>query len=796
MIDPVCGMQVDPDRAAAKLEHDGRTYAFCCDGCRDLFRADPAKYLATPARTDGGPHAAHGHAARPQGSPTQSARHDSARAARFTCPMHPEVVRDRPGACPICGMALEPVAPSLEKADDSELRDMARRFWIGLALTAPLLLVAMSGMAPGSGAAQAGPAWLPWIQLALATPVVTWCGWPFFQRGWASLVNRRLNMFTLIALGTGVSYLYSLAATLVPGLFPVSMRGHDGRVEVYFETAAAITVLVLLGQVLELRARGRTGGAIRALLGLQPRTARRLQSDGREEDVPLETVLPGDRLRVRPGEKAPVDGIVLEGRSAVDESMMTGEPIPVEKGPDDRLIGGTLNGTGSLVMRAERVGADTLLAQIVRMVSQAQRSRAPIQRLADIVSSWFVPAVMAVAVVAFIAWLYAGPEPRLAHAVVAAVAVLIIACPCALGLATPISIMVATGRGATAGILVRNAAALERLERADTLIVDKTGTLTEGRPRLATIVAAPGTSEEEVLRLAAALESGSEHPLAAAILSSARERGIQPTAASDFESQTGSGVTGKVDGRRVALGNLSMMERAQAATATSRPAPGTDPSGADLARRAEDLRREGQTVMFLALDGRVCGLLGVSDPIKVTTPEAIRDLRRDGMRVLMVTGDNRTTAEAVARRLGIKEVRAEVLPARKAEVVRTLQEEGRVVAMAGDGVNDAPALAQADVGIAMGSGTDVAIESAAIVLVRGDLRGILRARRLSRATLRNIRQNLFFAFVYNALGVPVAAGALYPAFGLLLSPMIAGAAMSLSSVTVITNALRLRRARL
>ena len=804
MTDPVCGMHVDPDRAAAKIEHDGRTYAFCCDGCRDLFRADPAKYLAAPARVGHPAHGAHAHHA-PHASPAASThasqspsapRIPAAPGARYTCPMHPEVVRDRPGACPICGMALEPAAPSLEEADDPELRSMTRRFWIGLALTAPLFLIAMSGMAPGSGAGHAGPTWLRWIDVALATPVVTWCGWPFFERGWASIVNRRLNMFTLIALGTGVSYLYSVVATLFPALFPAALRPYDGQVEVYFETAAVITVLVLLGQVLELRARGRTGGAIRALLGLQPRTARRLQHDGREEDVPLETVLPGDRLRVRPGEKAPVDGVVLEGRSAVDESMMTGEPIPVEKGPDDRLIGGTLNGTGSLVMRAERVGADTLLAQIVRMVSEAQRSRAPIQRLADIVSSWFVPAVMAVAVIAFIAWLSAGPEPRLAHAVVAAVAVLIIACPCALGLATPISIMVATGRGATAGILVRNAAALEGLEKADTLVVDKTGTLTEGRPRLATVVAAPGISEDEVLRFAAALEAGSEHPLAASILSGALERGIQPAAATGFESLTGAGVTGTVGGRRVALGNLSMMERARAAVAASGPGSGTDPALAGLDRRAAELRREGQTVVFLAIEGRPCGLLGVSDPIRATTPDAIRDLRRDGMRVLMLTGDNRTTAEAVARRLGIDDVRADVLPADKAEIVRALQEEGRVVAMAGDGVNDAPALARADVGIAMGSGTDVAIESAAIVLVRGDLRGILRARRLSRATLRNIRQNLFFAFVYNALGVPIAAGALYPAFGLLLSPMIAGAAMSLSSVTVITNALRLRRARL
>ncbi|MBI1951466.1 MAG: heavy metal translocating P-type ATPase [Acidobacteria bacterium] len=778
--DPVCGMEVDPAGGGPRLEHHGHTYNFCCDGCMNLFKAEPAKFLVAPAQSGHAAHAAHA-----PYSPS---------GAKYTCPMHPEVVRDRPGSCPICGMALEPVTPSLQEEDSAELRNMTRRFWIGVVLAAPLLFVAMSGMAPGATADHAGTARLPWLQLVLATPVVAWCGWPFFARGWASIVNRRLNMFSLIALGTGVSYLYSVVATLFPGLFPASLRAHGGQVEVYFETAAVIIVLVLLGQVLELRARSRTGGAIRALLQLQPRAARRLRDDGIEEDVALEQVLPGDRLRVRPGEKAPVDGVVLEGRSTVDESTMTGEPIPLKKGPGDRLIGGTVNGTGSLLMRAERVGADTLLAQIVRMVSEAQRSRAPIQGLADVVSSWFVPAVMAVAVFAFLAWLLAGPEPRLAHAVVAAVAVLIVACPCALGLATPISIMVATGRGAAAGVLIRNASALESLERADTLVVDKTGTLTEGRPRLATIVAAAGFSEGEVLRLAAALETGSEHPLAAAIVSGARERGIQPAAASGFESETGAGVTGTVGGRRVALGNLPMMERARSAAAASGPAPAADPAADALIRRADGLRREGQTVMFLALDGSLRGLLGVSDPIKATAPDAIRDLRREGVRVLMVTGDSRATADAVARRLGIDEVRAEVLPALKAEVVRALQEEGRVVAMAGDGVNDAPALARADVGIAMGTGTDVAMESAAITLVRGDLRGIVRARRLSRATMRNIRQNLFFAFIYNILGVPVAAGVLYPAFGLLLSPMIAGAAMSFSSVTVITNALRLRRA--
>ncbi len=786
--DPVCGMEVDPARAGPRFEHDGESYSFCCDGCLNLFKAEPAKFLAAASP---GTHFTH----RPT-VPSPAAPGTTPAGAPYTCPMHPEVVRDRPGACPICGMALEPAAPSLQEEESAELRDMTRRFRIGLVLAAPLLLIAMSGMAGGPGADHASAPLLLWLQLGLATPVVAWCGWPFFERGWASIVNRRLNMFTLIALGTGASYIYSVVATLFPGLFPASLRAHGGQAGVYFETAAVITVLVLLGQVLELRARRRTGGAIRALLGLQPRTARRLQDDGTDEDIPLENVHPGDRLRIRPGEKAPVDGIILEGRSAFDESMLTGEPIPAEKGPGDRLIGGTVNGTGSLVMRAERVGADTLLAQIVRMVSEAQRSRAPIQRLADVVSSWFVPAVMAVAAAAFLAWLFAGPEPRLAHAVVAAVAVLIIACPCALGLATPMSIMVATGRGAAAGVLIRNAEALERLEKADTLVIDKTGTLTEGRPRLVTVLIAAGISEEEVLRLSAGLETGSEHPLAAAIIAGARDRGIPPAAASNFESLTGAGVTGTVGGRQVALGNLHLMERARVVVAAPGAAPAADPSAIALMGRADELSREGQTVMLVAVDGRLCGLLGVSDPIKATTPGAIRDLRQDGMRVLMVTGDRRATAEAVARSLGIDEVRAEVLPALKVEAVRALQEEGRVVAMAGDGINDAPALARADVGIAMGTGTDVAMESAAITLVRGDLGGIVRARRLSLATMRNIRQNLFFAFIYNALGVPVAAGVLYPAFGLLLSPMIAAAAMSFSSVTVITNALRLRRASL
>jgi len=795
--DPVCGMDVVPGQArGGSAEHGGTTYWFCNPGCREKFVADPARYLAPPpARAtatrderiytcpmhpeirQAGPGTCPkcGMALEPVATPVISTREE------WTCPMHPEIVRPGPGTCPICGMALERRTVAVEDGPDPELVSMTRRFWISLALMIPLLVFVMGDMVPGEPLRHLLPAQvLAWGQLVLATPVVLWGGWPFFVRAWLSLVNRSLNMFTLIALGTGLAYAYSVVAVIAPGLFPASFRAHGGQVGLYFEAAAVITVLVLLGQVLELRARSQTSSAIKALLGLAPRTARRLHADGSEEDVPLEDVQPGDRLRVRPGEKIPVDGRVQKGASAVDESMVTGESIPVEKAPGSKVTGGTVNGTGGFVMVAERVGRDTLLAQIVQMVSEAQRSRAPIQRLADLVSSYFVPVVVAIAVVTAIVWGLIGPEPRMAYTLVNAVAVLIIACPCALGLATPMSIMVGTGRGATAGVLIRNAEALETLEKVDTLVVDKTGTLTEGKPALTSVTATDGRSEAEVLRLAASLERGSEHPLAAAIVSGAEQRGLTLSPAEEFRSVTGKGVTGRVDGRSVALGNQRLL----------------DDLGVPLdgfGARAETLRSDGQTVMFVAVDGGVAGLVGVADPIKASTPEALSLLRAAGVHVLMLTGDSRATALAIARKLGIADVEAEVLPDQKSAVVKRLQAQGRVVAMAGDGVNDAPALAQAQVGIAMGTGTDVAMQSAGVTLVKGDLRGIVRARRLSQATMRNIRQNLFFAFVYNALGVPIAAGVLYPVFGLLLSPIIASAAMSLSSVSVIGNALRLRR---
>jgi Cu+-exporting ATPase len=697
----------------------------------------------------------------------------------YTCPMHPEIIRGEPGFCPICGMALEPRTVTGDESNE-ELVDMTRRFKIGLLLTIPLFLIAMSDLIPGQPLQHAIPVRaLMFIQMALATPVVLWAGRPFFERGWASIINRSPNMFTLIAMGTGVAYGYSVVATLAPGIFPASFRGHGGEVGVYFEVSAVIIVLVLLGQVLELRARSQTSSAIKALLGLAPKTARIISDDGSEEEIPLDAIKPGARLRVRPGEKVPVDGVVLEGSSFVDESMITGEPIPVEKGPKDKVTGGTVNGNGSFILLAERVGSETLLAQIVRMVSEAQRSRAPIQRLADVVSAYFVPAVVVTSIITFVVWSFIGPEPRLAYALVNAIAVLIIACPCALGLATPMSIMVGTGRGASAGVLIKNAEALEVMEKVDTLIVDKTGTLTEGKPRLARVATLSDIDEAGLLGLAASVERASEHPLAEAIVKGAREKRIELVEAQDFESITGKGVVGKVEGRSVALGNTKLLEQLGIAAGTA-------------IESADRMRKEGETVMFVAVDGRLAGLVGVADPIKESTPEALRALHEEGLRIVMLTGDNRTTAEAVARRLGIDEVVADVLPEQKIEAVKRLQNEGRVVAMAGDGVNDAPALAQAHVGIAMGTGTDVAIESAGVTLVKGDLRAIVRARRLSRATMRNIRQNLFFAFIYNALGVPIAAGVLYPVVGLLLSPMIASAAMSFSSVSVIGNSLRLR----
>jgi Cu+-exporting ATPase len=698
----------------------------------------------------------------------------------YTCPMHPEIVRDRPGSCPICGMALEPRTVTLDEGENPELVDMGRRFWVSTLLTVPVVLIAMRHLIPGDPFSRiASHELLGSLEMLLATPVVLWGGWPFFVRGWRSVVSWKLNMYTLIALGVAVAYAYSVVAHLFPALFPASFRGETGEVGVYFEAAAVITVLVLLGEVLQLQARSRTSAAIKVLLGLAPKTARRLKDDGTEEDVLLDQVQPGDRLRVRPGEKVPVDGGVLEGRSAVDESMITGEPIPVEKAPGARVIGATVNGTGSLVMEAQRVGAETVLAQIVRMVAEAQRSRAPIQKLADRVSAVFVPTVVIIAAVTFVIWGVLGPDPKSAHALINAVAVLIIACPCALGLATPMSIMVATGKGATMGVLFKNAEAIEVLRTVNMLVLDKTGTLTVGKPRLTSVVPVGNADPSEVLRLAASLERGSEHPLAAAIVQGATERGLKLAAVADFESRTGRGVRGIVAGRQVALGNAKLMEELRI-------------DGAAGAARAEELRREGETVMFVTADGGLVGLLGVADPIKETTPEAIRQLHADGIRIVMLTGDSRTTAEAVSRKLGIDQVVVEVLPDQKAEVVKRLQREGHIVAMVGDGINDAPALAQAQVGIAMGTGTDVAMESAGVTLIKGDLRGIARARRLSRATMRNIRQNLFWAFAYNSVGVPIAAGVLYPFLGLLLSPMIAAAAMSLSSVSVVGNALRLR----
>ncbi|HTV59264.1 MAG TPA: heavy metal translocating P-type ATPase [Verrucomicrobiae bacterium] len=844
--DPVCGMAVDPSKARATAEHSGKIYYFCCPGCATKFSADPEKYLAakSPAPMAGhSPMVQIGAAKSPAGLATVDAAPAKISAAtpaplseavppaqvaerqpragafvcpmdpevresgpgacpicgmalepdvpaapatrvEYTCPMHPEIVRSEAGSCPICGMALEPRTVAVEEEANPELVSMTRRFWVGVALTIPVVFLGMSHWIPGQPVERLlSERAMGWLELLLATPVVVWCGWPFFERGWASIVNRSANMFTLIALGTGAAYLSSLIAVLFPGIFPASFRGADGRAPIYFEAAAAITTLVLLGQVLELRARSRTSAAIRSLLKLTPKTARLVRGDGTEIDVPVEHLAPGDRLRVRPGEKVPVDGVVLDGNSTVDESLMTGESLPVEKSPGERVIGGTVNGMGTFVMRVERVGSETMLAQIVKMVSAAQRSRAPVQKLADKVSSYFVPAVVGVAAITFIVWALAGPPPKMAHALLNAIAVLIIACPCALGLATPMAIMVGTGRGALAGVLVKNAEALETLEKVDTVVLDKTGTLTEGKPRVTQIAAAEGFTEDDVLRIAATLERGSEHPLAAAILAEGRSRSIEPRDLADFYSRPGKGVTGKVDGTAAALGNRALFQELGIALR-------------EWSGRAEEMEREGKTAVFVAANHGIAGVIGVEDRLKATTPQVIEELHRAGIRIVMLTGDSKATAETVARRLKIEEVRAEVLPDAKGEVVRELKRQGHVVAMAGDGVNDAPALALADVGIAMGTGTDVAMESAGITLLKGDLRGIVRARNLSRATMKNIRQNLFFAFVYNGAGVPIAAGALYPVFGWLLSPILASAAMTLSSVSVITNALRLRRVEL
>jgi P-type Cu+ transporter len=827
--DPVCGMNVNPATAKYKYEHDGehheKTSYFCCAGCLEKFKADPAKYLGprssglvtlgsvapnlvkpssikpslikpSPAPpTSASPPAAGGayvcpmcpevRESKPSACPScgmalEAEVPPASHRIEYTCPMHPEIVRPGPGSCPICGMALEPRTVTSGIEENPELRDMTRRFWVSLALTAPLMAIAMAAMFWEMPLRRILPgAVLPWLELALATPVVLWGGWPFFQRFWTSLVNRSPNMFTLIGMGIGVAYGYSTIGTLAPQIFPVSMRGMAGYPDVYFEAAAAITTLVLLGQVMELRARSRTSAAIRALLDLSPRTARLLNADGSEKDVPLEQVHPGDRLRVRPGEKVPVDGILLEGHSAIDESVITGESLPVEKSPDSKVIGATINGTGSFVMRAERIGSETLLARIVQLVGQAQRSRAPIQRLADRVARWFVPTVVAIAVITFVVWWLVGPQPRFAHALVNAVAVLIIACPCALGLATPTAIMVGVGRGASAGVLIRNAEALEVLEKVDTLVVDKTGTLTEGKPQVVSYSGAL-TDDSELLRLAASLELGSEHPLGAAVVAAAAAKSLKLSQPQEVTSVTGKGILGIVDGKKVAVGNPLLMVQV----------------GALEKPIVSALAQPGSTTLCVAIEGKYVGNIGVADRLKASTPDALRDLKAQGIRIVMLTGDNRITAEAIAKQLGIDEFEAEVLPEGKLDVIRKLQGQGRVVAMAGDGINDGPALAQADVGIAMGTGTDVAIESGGITLVKGDLTGILRARKLSQATMRNIRENLFFAFIYNALGVPIAAGVLYPFFGWLLSPIFAAAAMSFSSVSVITNALRLRRVKL
>jgi Cu+-exporting ATPase len=815
--DPVCNMLVDPATARGSAEHKGKTYYFCSPHCVRRFNAEPERYLRpkppvnqivqiggiAPAKPVAAPmvEPAHEHSTG-KGSVTYVCPMDpEVREAKpgacprcgmalepetveYTCPMHPQIVRDRPGNCPICGMTLEPrMAAGIHPEDDSELRSMQRRFWVGLALSLPLLALSMGSMVAGSPLHHLPAGWLEWLQLLLATPVVLWGGWPFFQRGWVSLVNRHLNMFTLIAMGTGTAYFFSVIATMVPGIFPQSFLGHGGRPEVYFEVSASIVTLVLLGQVMELRARRQTSTAVKALLDLSPKTAWRVRADGADEEVSLEQVHRGDHLRVRPGGRIPVDGTVEEGSSAVDESMITGESMPVTKTAGARVVGGTVNQTGSFVMRAEKLGSETLLAQIVRMVAEAQRSRAPIQSLADKVSGYFVPSVVLIAVLTFVVWAIWGPEPRLAHALVNAVAVLIIACPCALGLATPMAVMVGTGRGAHAGVLVRNAAALEAMEKVDTLVLDKTGTLTEGKPRVVGAVSAAGIDENEMLRLAASLERSSEHPLAAAVVKAAEERGLKLSAASSFESITGRGVRGQVESREIAVGSSALLATNQIGAAS-------------LSGPADGLRRRGQTVMFVAIDGKAAGLIAVADAVKDSAREAVNSLQSTSLRLVMLTGDNQATAAAIAKELGIHDYEAELLPEKKSAIIKKLQGEGRTVAMAGDGINDAPALALADVGIAMGTGTDVAMESGDIVLVKGDLRGIARTRNLSRAVMHNIRQNLFFAFIYNLLGVPIAAGILYPFLGLLLQPVFAAAAMSFSSVSVIANALRLRRAKL